>query len=47
MKRARGFAWEFRYYSPESGKRVLRTLTFDGALYKTEKAFVNISNGSS
>jgi len=38
VKRARGFSWEFRYYLQENGKRVLKTLTFDGALYKTEKA---------
>ena len=38
VKRANGFAWEFRYYVEESGKRVLRSQYFEGALYRTEKA---------
>ena len=33
-----GFAWEYRYYVIENSKRVHKTLTFDGALYKTERA---------
>jgi integrase len=38
VKRASGFAWEFRYYVEENGKRVLRSQYFDGSLYRTEKA---------
>jgi integrase len=38
VKRANGFAWEFRYYVERDGKRALRSQYFDGALYKTEKA---------
>jgi integrase len=38
VKRANGFAWEFRYYVEENGKRVLRSQYFDGSLYRTEKA---------
>jgi integrase len=38
VKRASGFAWEFRYYVIEGGKRTHKTQTFDGAIYKTEKA---------
>jgi integrase len=38
VKRAKGFAWEFRYYVRDRGKRILKALTFDGAVYKTEKA---------
>jgi hypothetical protein len=38
VKRAKGFAWEFRYYVRKRGKRHLKTQTFDGAVYKTEKA---------
>ena len=38
VKRANGFAWEFRYYVEQDGKRVLRSQYFDGALYRTEKA---------
>jgi integrase len=38
VKRANGFAWEFRYYVVEDGKRSHKTQTFDGATYKTEKA---------
>ena len=38
VKRASGFAWEFRYYVEEDGKRVLRSQYFDGALYRTEKS---------
>ena len=38
VKRAKGFAWEFRYYIIEDGKRTHKTQTFDGAIYKTEKA---------
>jgi hypothetical protein len=30
--------WEYRYYAIENNNRVHKTLTFDGALYKTEKA---------
>lgn len=38
LKRANGFAWEFRYYVEQDGKRVLRSQYFDGTLYRTEKA---------
>ncbi|MGC9197653.1 MAG: hypothetical protein ACP5E5_01805 [Acidobacteriaceae bacterium] len=38
VKRASGFAWEFRYYLEQDGKRLLRSQYFDGALYRTEKA---------
>ena len=38
MERATGFAWEFRYYVMDGSKRVMKQLTLDGALYKTEKA---------
>ena len=38
VKRAKGFAWEFRYYVRKRGKRHLKTQTFDGAVYKTGKA---------
>ena len=36
VRRATGFAWEFRFYVNEGGKRKLRTQTFDGKLYRTE-----------
>jgi integrase len=38
VKRANGFAWEFRYYVEQDGKRILRSQYFDGKVYKTEKA---------
>ena len=38
VKRPDGFAWEFRYYLEQDGKRVLHSQYFDGALYRTEKA---------
>ncbi|WP_158791407.1 hypothetical protein [Granulicella sp. L60] len=38
VKRASGFAWEFRYYVVEDDKRTDKTQTLDGATYKTEKA---------
>ena len=38
VKRAKGFAWEFRYYVVESGERVRKVQTFDSAIYKTEKS---------
>jgi len=38
VKRTNGFAWEFRYYVEQDGKRVLRSQYFDGKIYKTEKA---------
>jgi hypothetical protein len=31
VKRAKGFAWEFRYYVVESGERVRKVQTFDSA----------------
>jgi integrase len=34
--RAKGFAWEYRYYVDEDGKRKLKAQTFDGRLYRTE-----------
>jgi integrase len=36
VRRATGFAWEFRYYETEGGKRKLKTQTFDGKLYRSE-----------
>jgi hypothetical protein len=38
LKRANGFAWEFRYRVSEDGKRKLRSQIFDAAVYRTEKA---------
>jgi integrase len=38
LKRANGFAWEFRYRVTENGKRKLKSQIFDGAVYRTEKA---------
>ena len=38
VKRAKGFAWEFRYYVVENGERVRKVQTFDSAIYKTEKS---------
>jgi integrase len=38
VKRASGFAWEFRYTVEENGKRTAKSQYFDGALYRTEKA---------
>jgi integrase len=38
VKRAQGFAWEFRYYVMEGSKRKPKVQTFDSAIYKTEKA---------
>jgi integrase len=38
VKRAKGFAWEFRYYVVEGRKRTPKSQYFDGAIYKTEKA---------
>ena len=38
VKRAKGFAWEFRYYVVESGERVRKVQTFDSAIYKTEES---------
>jgi integrase len=37
VKRARGFAWEFRYYVREGAKRILKVQTFDSSVFKTEK----------
>jgi integrase len=36
VRRTKGFAWEFRYYVSENGKRKLKMQTFDGKVYKTE-----------
>lgn len=36
VRRAKGFAWEFRYYVNENGKRKLRAETFDPKIYRTE-----------
>lgn len=36
VKRATGYAWEFRFYVREGGKRKLKTQTFDGNLYRSE-----------
>jgi len=38
VKRAKGFAWEFRYYADEGGVRVRKIQTFDSSIYKTQKA---------
>lgn len=38
VPRANGFAWEYRYYTSEAGKRVLKTQTFDAAQYPTENS---------
>ena len=38
VKRAKGFAWEFRYYVQEGGKRVPKLQTFSSSAFKTEKA---------
>ncbi|WP_158792272.1 site-specific integrase [Granulicella sp. L60] len=35
VKRAKGFAWEFRYYIEEGGKRTPKSQYFDGETYKT------------
>lgn len=36
VQRSYGFAWEFRYYATEGGKRKLKVQTFDGRRYPTE-----------
>jgi len=36
VPRARGFAWEYRYYVTLDGKRKLKMQTFSGKLYTTE-----------
>jgi hypothetical protein len=36
VPRAKGFAWEYRYYVPSDGKRKLKMQTFNGKLYATE-----------
>jgi hypothetical protein len=38
VRRAQGFAWEFRYYVMEESMRKPKVQTFDSAIYKTEKA---------
>lgn len=38
VKRAKGFAWEFRYRVREGAKLVPKLQTFDSSIYKTEKA---------
>jgi integrase len=38
VPRANGFAWEYRYYTSEAGKRVLKTQTFDSVKYPTENS---------
>ena len=38
VKRAQGFAWEFRYHVMEGSVRKPKVQTFDPAIYKTEKA---------
>jgi integrase len=35
VKRAKGFAWEFRYYVEDGGKRTPKSQYFDGETYKT------------
>jgi integrase len=36
VRRTKGFAWEFRYYVNENGRRKLKTRTFSGSRYRTE-----------
>jgi integrase len=36
VPRAKGFAWEYRYYATLDGKRKLKMQTFSGKLYTTE-----------
>src|ERR1700746_670774 len=36
VPRAKGFAWEYRYYITLDGKRKLKVQTFSGKLYTTE-----------
>lgn len=36
VPRAKGFAWEYRYYVTSDGKRKLTMQTFNGKLYATE-----------
>jgi hypothetical protein len=38
VKRAKGFAWEFRYYVEEGGKRTPKSQYFDGDVYKNAKS---------
>jgi integrase len=38
VKRAKGFAWEFRYYVEEGGKRMPKSQYFDGEMYRTATA---------
>jgi hypothetical protein len=38
VPRAKGFAWEFRYYQTVDGERKLRVQTFDSLKYPTEAA---------
>jgi integrase len=38
VKRAKGFAWEFRYYVEEGGQRTPKSQYFDGDVYKTAKS---------
>jgi integrase len=38
VKRAKGFAWEFRYYIEEGGKRTPKSQYFDGDVYKNAKS---------
>ncbi|MEI9979096.1 MAG: site-specific integrase [Edaphobacter sp.] len=38
VKRAKGYAWEFRYYVEEGGKRTPKSQYFDGEIYKTATA---------
>ena len=38
VKRGKGFAWEFRYYGEEGGKRTPKSQYFDGDVYKTAKS---------
>jgi hypothetical protein len=36
VRRANGYAWEYRYYVDSGGQRKLKTQTFNGKLYGTE-----------
>ena len=36
VRRAKGFAWEYRYYVDSGGQRMLKTQTFNGKLYASE-----------
>jgi len=47
VRRATGFAWEFRYCVEQDGKPSSVASYFDGALYRTERVFGKKSSRSS